>query len=86
MAILATKTPAEINPNQPLDLELDQFSLPNWAKNSPLSHDFLENVLPSDEVVMEVMTLTEWPWEELHHHTSFLPHKESVETQLQNYA
>ena len=78
MAILSEEPPAEINPNQPLDLELGQFSLPNWAKDSPLSHDFLENVLPSDEVIMEVMALTEQPWEDLHHHSSFLPDKERV--------
>ena len=59
MAILAAEPPAEINPNQPLDLELDQFSLPNWENDSPLLHDFLENVLPSDEVIMEFMDLIE---------------------------
>ena len=59
MDILVAETPVVVNPNQPLDLELDQFSLPSWAKNSPLSHDFLENVLQSDEAIMEVMALTE---------------------------
>ena len=46
METLLVGSPAETDPNQPLDLELDQFSLPYWAKDSPLSHDFLENVLP----------------------------------------
>ena len=84
MAILAAESPAEINPNQPLDLELDQFSLPNWENNSPLSHDFLENILPSYEAIMEVISLTERPWEDLHHRSSFHPDKERGETQLQN--
>ena len=69
MEILAAETPAEINPNQPLDFERDQFSLPSWENNSPLSHEFLENILPSDKTIMEVMALTKWPWEDLHHHS-----------------
>ena len=85
MEILVVETRTKINPNQPLYLKLDQFSLPNWEKNYPLSHDFLENVLPSDEVIMEVITISKWPWEDLHHHSSFLLDKEGVETQLQNY-
>ena len=80
MAILSAEPPTEIDANQPLDLELDQFSLLNWEKYSPLSHDFLENVLPSDEAIMEVMALTKQPWENLRPRSSFLPNKERVET------
>lgn len=59
MAILLEGPPAEVNPNQPLDLELDQFLSPNSEKDSHLSHDFLENILPLDEDIMEVMALTQ---------------------------
>ena len=85
MEIVAIETPIAVNPSQPLDLELDQFSLPSWAKNSPLSHDFLENILPSDEAIVEVLSLTKHPWEDLHHSSSFLPNKEREEIQIQNY-
>ena len=77
-----SRTPAKSDPNQPLDLELDQFSLPNWAKDSPLSHDFLNNVLPLDEAIMEVMAFTNRPWEDLHHRSSFLQDHEELENQL----
>ena len=82
MEILSAEPPIEINPNQPLDLELDQFLLPNWVKDSPLSHDFLKNIMPYDKAIMEVMAFIERPWEDLHHRSSFLLDKEGVETQL----
>lgn len=40
-----------------LDEELDQCSSPNWEKYPPLSHNFLNGTLPSDEAILEVMTL-----------------------------
>ena len=45
MAILSTKPPIETDPTQPLDLGLDQFSPPNWAITSPLSHDLHRTTL-----------------------------------------
>ena len=56
--ILSTKPLAETDHNQPLDSELDQFSLPNLAITYPLSHEFLNNILPSNEAIMEVISLT----------------------------
>lgn len=85
MAILSKEPLAETNPNNPLDLELDRLSLPNWENTSPLSHEFLDNVLPSNESIMVVMTLTNWSWEDLHHWSSFLPNKERVEYQLRDF-
>ena len=50
--------------------ELDQYSLLEWAAiPSSLSHD----TLLSDEVILEVMTLGERPWEDNHHRSSVLP-------------
>lgn len=34
---------------------------------------------------MEVMSLNEQPWEDLHHHSSFLPDTERVEDKLRNF-
>ena len=40
---------------------------------SSLSHDFLNDALLSDEVIIEAMTLSERPWEDNHHQSSILP-------------
>lgn len=53
---------------------LDIYSLPEWAAiPSSSSHDFLNDVLLSDEAIIEAMTLSERPWEDNHHRSSVLP-------------
>ena len=37
------------------------------------SHDFLNDVLLSDEAIIEAMTLSKRPWEDNHHRLSVLP-------------
>jgi hypothetical protein len=59
--------------------EVDPILEPVWALNSSNSHDFLDIVLPSDEVILEVMTGPEQPWEDLHHRSYFLPELSHVE-------
>jgi hypothetical protein len=52
----------------PMEDELDMYSLPEWAAIPfSSSHDFLNDVLLSDEVIIEAMTLSERPWEDNHH-------------------
>jgi hypothetical protein len=50
-----------------LDEELDQFFSPCWVNHNSTSHDFLKIIFPSDEDIMEVMTLQDKPWEDSHH-------------------
>lgn len=57
-AIQSTKPSIDIDLSHLLDAKLDQFYLPNWETISSLSHDFLNDILPSDEAIMEVMALT----------------------------
>ena len=53
---------------------VDIYSLPEWAAiPSSSSHDFLNDVLLSDEAIIEAMTLSERPWEDNHHRSSVLP-------------
>ena len=59
-------------------------SLPTWLQSIPSSSDhFLEN-FPSDESILEVMSLSERPWEDLHHRASFLPDLTTVEKDIQS--
>ena len=47
-------------------------SLPDWLEPTPLSSDHILETFPMDEFVLEVMSLGERPWEDLHHRASFL--------------
>ena len=53
--------------------EEDLYVLPAWAVESSHSHDFLDDVFPSGEAILEAMSGVEQPWEELHHRSYFLP-------------
>ena len=46
--------------------------LPAWAVESSHAHDFLDDVFPSDEAIIEAMSGVDPPWEELHHRSYFL--------------
>ena len=47
--------------------EEDPYVLPAWVVESCHAHDFLDDVFPSDEAIIEAMSGVEPPWEELHH-------------------
>jgi hypothetical protein len=44
-----------------------------WATSSSFSHDFLNDTLPSDEAIVEVMNGSNRPWDDMHHHSYLLP-------------
>ena len=53
--------------------------LPTWAVESSHAHDFLNDVFPSDEAIIEAMSGVEPPWEKLHHRSYFLPELDRIE-------
>jgi hypothetical protein len=53
--------------------EDNKFPEPIWAQNSLNSLDYIDIVFPSDEDIIEAMTGPEWPWEDMHHQSYFLP-------------
>jgi hypothetical protein len=64
---------ASANPDLTLAQELDPLLEPIWAQGSLANVDSLELVLPLDEAVIEEMTISDKPWEDLHHKSYFLP-------------
>jgi hypothetical protein len=44
-----------------------------WATSSSCSHDCLYETLPSDEAIVEAMNGSDKPWDDMHHHSYFLP-------------
>jgi len=67
-----------------LDEELDQCSFPNWAEFPSSPHDFLNDITPSNESILEFMILFEIPWEYSHYISSFLLNMEKMEKELKS--
>jgi hypothetical protein len=53
--------------------ELDPVLEPIWAQDSLATQDPLDLVFPSNEVILEEMTGSDRPWDDLHHRSYFLP-------------
>jgi hypothetical protein len=55
-------------------VKYDQSLQPSQATPPlPNSRDFLDVEFPANEAIMEVMTLPNEPWNDMHHHALFLP-------------
>jgi hypothetical protein len=59
--------------------EFDPLLEPIWAQVSLTHTDSLDLVLPSDEAIIEAMTSSDKPWEDLHHRSYFLPELRRIE-------
>jgi hypothetical protein len=59
--------------------EEDHVLEPVWATQSSCSHDFLDDTLPSDEAILEAMNGPDRPWDDMHHHSYFLPELVRIE-------
>ena len=54
--------------------------LGSWDSTGPLSETF-----PTNESIIEVMSLDETPWNDLHHHSSFLPNLSQMPSFLEAF-
>ena len=56
----------------------DPYHLPYWLEPSLPVLDYLSENFPSDECIMEIMSMDESIWEDHHHRSMFLPNTSSV--------
>jgi hypothetical protein len=70
---------ASANTNLTPAQELDPLLEPIWAQGSLANIDSLDLVLPSDEAIIEAMTSSDKPWEDLHHRSYFLQELSRIE-------
>jgi hypothetical protein len=54
-------------------MEYGQFYFPFWTVNPPRPCDLSDIEFPSDEAILEAMTIVSIPWEDLHCGFCFLP-------------
>lgn len=64
--------------------ELDGDVTPAWTLDSTSTLDCLDTVLPSEEAIFEAMMGVDRPWEDLHHHSYFLPLLHEVKSRFSN--
>jgi hypothetical protein len=62
---------------------LDEYSQSSWLI-STTSPDPFDDTFPTDESIMEIMSLEDTPWDDGHHHSSFLPKLETIESHLES--
>ena len=53
--------------------------LPMGVAQPSHAHEYLDKILPSDEVVIKARLGVEPPWEEFHHRSYFLPELDRLE-------
>jgi hypothetical protein len=64
-------------------MEYGQFSSPFGTVDPPRSHDFSDFEFPSDEAILEAMTMASIPWEDLHCGLCFHPFWETFQVDYQ---
>ena len=70
------------NPS-PLE-EYDPYMSPIWDIDTPNIHHILDQTFSSDEAIMEVINISERPWEDMHHRASFISKPDSLEVKHEN--
>jgi hypothetical protein len=63
-----------------LDTYVPSPWLGSWDSPDPLNETF-----PTDESIIEVMSLDETPWNDLHHRSSFLPSLDEMPSCLEAF-
>ena len=59
--------------------EEDPYALPTWVVSSSHSHDCLDDIFPSDEAIVKVISTLEQSWGYFHHRYYFLPKIDDIE-------
>jgi hypothetical protein len=58
------------------------YSLPSWLDSLSSTFDYILHIFPSDESIMEMLSIEEAPWDDNHHHSSFLPSLDEIEKDI----
>jgi hypothetical protein len=56
----------------------DSYSMPSWLNSLSSVFDYISPIFPSDESIMEILSINELPWDDNHHRSSFLPPLEEI--------
>ena len=56
----------------------DAYSMPSWLDSLSSAIDYISQIFPSDESIMEMLSIDDVPWDDNHHRSSFLPPLEKI--------
>ena len=65
--------------NPPSQKQYDPYTSPTLAINAPKLHDILDQIFSSNEAILEVVNVSKPPCDDMHHRSSLLPARESLE-------
>ena len=82
---IITTLEAPSSDHAPLSMSLDIYSQSPWLRDLD-SPDPLKEVFPSNEAIMEAMSLEDLPWDDGHHHSSFLHGLGAMPTCLKHFS
>jgi hypothetical protein len=63
-------------------LVYNSYSLPSWLDSLSSTFDYILQIFPSDESIMEMLNIKESPWDDNHQHSSFLPILDEIEKDI----
>jgi hypothetical protein len=58
------------------------YSFPSWLDSLSSTFDYILQIFPSDESIMEIIIIKEVPWDDNHDHSSFLPSLDEIEKHI----
>jgi hypothetical protein len=56
--------------------------MPSWLNSLSSAIDYISQIFPSDESIMEMLSLDDVPWNDSHHRSSFLPPLEEIQEDI----
>jgi hypothetical protein len=62
---------ASPSPKNPHLLAPDAYSMPSWLDSLSSAIDYISQIFPSDESIMEMISIDDVPWDDNHHRSSF---------------
>jgi hypothetical protein len=68
--VIQFASPSSDNPRL---LTPDAYSVPSWLDSLSSFVDYISHIFPSDEYIMEMLSINDMPWDDNHHQSSFLP-------------
>jgi hypothetical protein len=60
----------------------DTYFMPSWLNSLTSAFDYISQIFPSDESIMEMLSIEDVPWDDNHHRSSFLPPLEEIQEDI----
>jgi hypothetical protein len=62
----------------------DNYLMPSWLSSLSSVIDYISPIFPSDESIMEMLSIDELPWDDNHHQSSLLPPREEIREDIRS--